>query len=223
MALIKAGPLGSVSGRLGTTQFALTKNGCVASQPGRHALSQGRLAQTYRGLLAETARTWATPGMFLYREAWNRFAALHPEPNRLGNRRLLSGYNHWLRYCLTLYGYISPYSMPPNFARTDQISSISGTLTTAPSLDLTVLGTYTVYQTIEITSITRWAIPTRQNQRRNSVVTVHSPKYADSEDYSAVLVALNLIPVAGESWYLEIRWWTPGSLPTPVGSVVLTA
>lgn len=100
MAIFKAGPaIGAISGNVGGTNFANTRNGPVVrkarSSSSNKAITQGNAQVNLRTQIARwNALSTAS------RTQWNNYAKSHPISNRIGVQRQLSGYQMFLKHNL---------------------------------------------------------------------------------------------------------------------------
>lgn len=97
MAIMRASPIiGAVSGRLGGTIAAQTKQGQVLKH--RPAKINRRTAEALasRARFADQARAWQAL-TDAQRVEWNNFARQKPKANRLGQGRLLTGFQWFMK------------------------------------------------------------------------------------------------------------------------------
>jgi hypothetical protein len=95
MASIKLSLLSAISGRIESTEYAMTRNGVV----GKHRKPPRRLdrpkqieARTVFGRRISDWHTMTTAA----KTEWNAYAATHPVTNRLGQAKCITGFNWFM-------------------------------------------------------------------------------------------------------------------------------
>ena len=97
MAIFRESPLvGAMSGRLGGSVAVRGRTGPVIRHRPLKVTATSAAAQAARCDFSNTAKDWASLTAAEAR-AWNDFATAHPEANRLGVSRLLTGFQWFMR------------------------------------------------------------------------------------------------------------------------------
>ena len=218
MAVLKQGPLGTISGSLGSVCIATTKGGTVIRSRKQQQANSSPAQDKAHLQLSFFSTLWQTPMMETYRDAWNNYARNHPVPDRFGTPRLRSGYVTWLSF-LPLHKTFYPANillMPPVTSNYDNIITFEASLTTAPSFVTTTSGPFTIFQTYEQVQIARFQQdrdkplrPVWQNMPYPTIL-----KTFNSEDWFSFLKTPEP-PILGETWQCRLRWWNATREPTP--------
>lgn len=97
MAIFRESPLvGAMSGRIGGAVAVRSKTGPVVRHRPAKITATSQSALAARADFSNTAKDWRQLSTADAR-AWNDFAAAHPEANRLGVSRLLTGFQWFMR------------------------------------------------------------------------------------------------------------------------------
>jgi len=215
MALLKPGPIGTISGRLASTQFAAGRSSVIVSQPTLSTNKTSIIATNARKRFAHYTAYWHSSAMAALRPAWNAYAKLHPIKDRFGTQRYLSGYQSWLAFIPLMEYYGFSATSPPQFQRTNNIVSASMTISTAGAFSLTSEGWYDTAYTKEFVWISRFYRAWSKKRHYSWIALPPVDKDADTISYGSAIQAMNQIPVLGEYWAVRIVWWTSAQLPTP--------
>jgi len=114
MAKARSLLLSSISGNVGGTEFAMSKNGMLikARKPTKKMNSPREIAA--RRVFEDWAKKWAELDPS-YKQAFNAFAANNPQVDSVGNTKYLSGRNWFLKLRVPLSNDYTPFAefMPP--------------------------------------------------------------------------------------------------------------
>lgn len=223
MAIVKPGAIGLATGSIGSTTLAAGKGTLVARLRGRAPLRSSSQALQARANFAATAALWRSSAMQSQRAAWIKYAQQNPVPDRFGVRRLISGFQ-WFMKCAAIQnalGFVTTF--PPEYDAKYRVIITSYTFDQDPTLILDGSYPYKPGQTVEAVFISRRASTINKNARPFWQLLGCHMKYASSTDYSADMSAKSLIPLPGESWLVYVIASDRFHLPSPPWSAILTA
>jgi hypothetical protein len=211
MALLQPGPIGVFSGNLGGLCAAPSKSGhTLRARKGKNP-SPSPAQRAQQLTIAQYTSIWRSAGMTDMRKAWNTYARNHIVPNRMGTPRLVSGYAAWLHFLpivQTFYPAATLMLGPPACRNTDYMTTISATISNAPSMIVVAPGVWNYPFTYEQVQFARFQ-PTSGIARRpiwQNLVFLYLKVYATT-DVSSWLPQ-DAVPVPGETWQVRIRWWS---------------
>ena len=204
MALMKPGPLGTVSGALGSIVFAVKRGSVTVSQPKQHTSRTSTLAYAARSEAATWSRAWLHSDMDAYRNAWQVYANNHPVAGRFGQPRYRTAKQEFLHFVPQMKVLGVTASPPPDAQEYFHFSTVDINFNTITGLTLTLGTPIGIPNLVLVLYVSRWAGPYLWSKRPSWLAPPTPPQLFSVYSYGPALATMGCIPSPGERWRLKL-------------------